>query len=359
MIKEGNVSKLVSYRDWEEKAKGLLDICTFDYISEGAGEELTVKENRNAMVKYKICPRVLMGTSEVSISTSLLGLKMKSPMMLAPVGGLGKFYPHGDFETAKAAAITETPFCVSTVSTKSMEEIADKMGSSTRFFQLYLYDDDTFNRNLVERAEKSGYLSIMLTVDGPSIGRRLRSLRNGFSISEFTSGNFTSNFFRQGGGNKGSALPSLKRNISWNDVDTLLDMTGLSVVLKGITNPQDAEIALEHGVKGVVVSNHGGRQVDGGISTIDALMSIRQVTEGKMDLIVDGGIRTGSDIIKALCLGANAVMIGRPYIYALVVAGSNGVQKVIVDLLNDLRISMLNAGIQSIEQMDESYVTRV
>lgn len=353
-----DLSRLVSYRDWEAKAKEVLGYEAFDYVSEGAGEELTLEENRRSLDRYRISPRVLMGITEVSTSVNLIGMKLSSPLILAPVGGQGRLHPNGDIETAKAAARTDTTFCVSTVSTKSLEEISVHAGQSHSFFQLYLHDDDDFNRSLVNRAEKSGYDAIMLTVDGPSIGRRLRSLRNGFSMSEFTNGNFFSLYEAKGNSNRGHHRPTLKRNIGWNDVDELRSITGLPIILKGITSPKDAEISVDHGVDGIVVSNHGGRQLDGVVSSIDALGPVRDAVNGRADLILDGGIRTGSDILKALCLGASAVMIGRPYVYGLAVAGATGVEKVVSDIVTDLKITMLNAGLSRTEDADIGYIFR-
>lgn len=356
MKSSADVSRLVSFEDWEAKAKEILGDGVYDYISEGAGEELTVAENRKGLEKYRIIPRVLMGIREVSTVTNIIGLKLSSPIILAPVGGQGIFHPDGDIETAKGAATTDTTLCVSTVSTKSMEEISKHMGKSHKVFQLYLHDDDGFNRNLVKRAEKSGYESIMLTVDGPSIGRRLRTLRNGFSMAGFTGGNFLVDDNRADRKNGGVFRPSLKKDINWEDVDALRSVTRLPIILKGITSSVDARTAVEHKVDAIVVSNHGGRQLDGVISSMDALRQIKEVVGDQIDLILDGGIRSGSDILKALCLGAKAVMIGRPYVYGLAVAGSSGVEKVIRDLQDDLKISMLNSGMSRIEDADESYL---
>ncbi|AKA48611.1 hypothetical protein IX51_05305 [uncultured archaeon] len=341
------------FSDWESAASKALSKENFDYVQEAAGDELTSKDNRSDLDRCKIIPRILRGIAGVDTSTSVLGMNLPSPIMLAPVGGQELFDAGGELSVAKASSRLGIPMVVSTVSSYSLESISSQLGNTDGIFQLYMFNDDEFNRSLVERAENSGYKSIIFTVDGPTIGRRPRSIKNGFSNEGHTSGNMF-------GKNNEKALGKqlkLKCDISWSDVDKLREWTSLPVVLKGIVSPLDATEAMDRGVDGIVVSNHGGRQLDGAISSISALGTINRATKGEITILLDGGIRSGSDILKALCLGADAVLIGRLYVYALSVAGSKGVEKALVDLLSDLQISMLNSGISSVKEADPSYIT--
>lgn len=343
-----DLSKLCTFTDWEKAAMHNLDRGVFDYIQEAAGEELTSLENRSALDRCKLVPRVLRGIGDVDTSTELFGMKLPYPVILAPVGAQGLFRSEGEVATSEAATSLGIPMAVSTVSSRSLESSSPVDGKSGRLFQLYMFTDDDFNESLVKRAEDSGYGAIVITVDGPSIGRRPRSIRNGFSNKEYTTGNFS------------GSMPSgmvLKPDISWEDVDRVKRWTSLPVILKGIVNPLDAKEALDHDVDGIIVSNHGGRQLDGAVSSLSALKLVSEVTRGEVPLIMDGGIRSGSDVIKALCLGAKAVMVGRLYVYALSVAGSTGIVKALNDLFEDIRISMLNAGIPSVKEADESFIS--
>ncbi len=348
-----DLSKMCQFSDWERAAEKTLSKEVFDYVQEAAGNETTSRDNIRDLERCKIVPKILKGIADVDTSSSILGMNLDFPALLAPVGGLGLFDSNGELSVARAAARLGIPMVVSTVSSHPLETISSQMGNAERIFQLYMFDDDEYNRSLVQRAEKAGYNSIFFTVDGPSIGRRPRSIRNGFSNQGHTSGNM----FRDGDVPVPGKPLKLKSDISWSDVDKLREWTSLPVVLKGVVSPSDAAEALDRGVDGIVVSNHGGRQLDGAISSISALGPVSNVVKGEIPLLVDGGIRSGSDILKALCLGADAVLIGRLYVYALAVAGAEGVEKALIGLFEDLRISMLNSGVSSIAEADNSYVT--
>lgn len=359
----------ISIEDWQVRARQLLPDGPFDYIAGGSGGEETLCANRTAFQRWAILPRMLRDVSERSLQISLYNQTLKTPIMLAPIGMQGIAHPDGELASAKAAAECGVPFIASTVSTYSLEQIAAAMGDAPRWFQLYWSNDRDVSASMVRRAEAAGYSAIVVTVDTIMLGWKLRDFRNGYS--PLREGKGLANYAadpvfcaKLDEINNESVVAQILHNIyhpslSWEDILFLRQHTKLPILLKGILHPEDAKLALEHGINGIIVSNHGGRQLDGAIATLDALPHIAEVIEGRIPVLIDGGIRQAADIIKALALGASAVLIGRPFIYGLAVAGAEGVKAVINNLIGELDVALALSGKRSIGEIDRSMITRI
>jgi lactate 2-monooxygenase len=359
----------ISSEDWEQRARAILPDGPFDYICGGSGAEETLAANRTAFQRWAIVPRMLRDVSDRTLSITLFDQHLDTPILLAPIGMQGIAHPEGELATARAAAAYGVPFIVSTVSTYSLEQIAETMGDAPRWFQLYWSNDREVSASMVRRAEAAGYSAIVLTVDTIMLGWKRRDFRNGYS--PLKEGKGLANYIndpvfcsRLPVVNEESAVQEILRNIyhpalSWEDIRFLRQQTRLPILLKGILHPEDAKLAVEHGVDGLIVSNHGGRQLDGAISSLDALPPIVEAVGGRIPLLLDSGIRTGADIIKALALGANAVLIGRPFLYGLAVAGEKGVARVIDTLISELDVSLALSGSKSVSDLNRGILTRL
>ncbi len=361
------------------------------YIAGGAGLESTIASNRSDFEKTKIIPRMLRDTSQRDIAIELFGKKYPSPLLLSPVGVLELVHPDADVAVAKAAAAVGVPYIFSNQASKPMEEVAAAMGHSTRWFQLYWSKSKDLVASFVQRAEKAGCGAIVVTLDTSQLGWRARDLSlaylpflEGKGIAQYTSDPIFQKLMEEPetatvrprltlsllssvftmvnaypGGNFFSKLSSGKPmkavqkftaiysnpSLTWKDLSFLRQNTKLPILLKGILHPDDAALAIDHGMDGIIVSNHGGRQVDGSISTIDALPGIAQRVGGRIPVLLDGGVRGGADMFKALALGATAVCIGRPYVYGLALAGSDGVREVLQNFITEFFFTMGLAGI--------------
>lgn len=362
----------VSYEDWERQARQILADGPFDYIAGGTGFEYTMQANREAFERWRILPRMLVDVSERSMRVRLLDQSLPAPILLAPVGIQREYHPEGELATARAAAELRLPFVVSAVSSYPMEAIAQVMNGAPRWFQLYEARDPEITASFVRRAEAAGYSAIILTHDRPTRGWRERDLRNTYLpyMRLEGMGNYlTDPVFRAGLKRPPEADPEAafqhfweifyNPKVVWSYLDELRRMTRLPVWVKGVLDPRDAELALEHGAQGIMVSNHGGRHIDGGVATLDALPDIVSTVAGKVPVVVDSGIRRGSDVVKALALGAAAVMVGRLYIYGLVVAGSTGVTRTVRNLMADLDLTMANAGRRTVDELDRTLLVKV
>lgn len=361
----------MSITDWEEQARAKISATNYDYIAGGAGLETTIRANRGAFDRWLIRPRLLKGAEERDLTTNILGTPSAGPFMLAPIGVQSLAHPEAELASARAAAAMGIPFILSTVSSFSMEEVAKVMGDAPRWFQLYITKLPNVVSSFLKRAKDTGYSAIVITVDTPLQGYRPRDLKRGFS--PFPHGIGVSNYisdpvFRQMLPENFDEHPRVAGeaylehafypNLSWHEIDIVRNQTDLPILVKGITHPEDAKMAIEHGAQGIIVSNHGGRQVDGAISTLDALPEICEVISGRVPVIMDSGIRTGGDIFKALALGASAVLIGRPYIYGLAVGGEHGVQQVIRNFMAEFDLELVLSGHCSVAELDRSAVSR-
>ncbi|WP_456270982.1 alpha-hydroxy-acid oxidizing protein [Bacillus sp. AK031] len=361
----------ITINEWENEAEKVMKINAFDYIARGAGEESTLRANREAFGQWQLFHRALRDVSSIDTSVSLFGYNLPTPVFLAPIGVQTIAHPKGELASSIAAASMNLPYVTSTVSSYSMEEIADGMGDCPRWFQLYYAGDEQVAESMIKRAEASGYSAIVLTVDTPIVGFRERDHFNKYSpVGE---GVGSGNYFSDPVFKKLLEFPieqdreaAIKKQlelfenpaVKWDAIQKIRKYTDLPVLLKGIVHPEDAKLALSYGVDGVIVSNHGGRQLDHGISALDALEKVCCAVEGKVPVLFDSGIRRGSDIFKALALGAAAVLLGRPYIYGLAREGEEGVRKVVHQIQKEFETTMALAGVTSIEQINKSFLYR-
>jgi len=389
----------VSTYTLEDAAKKIMSPQAYAYIAGGAGNESTLRDNRAAFEKYKIVPRMLRDVSARDISIELFGQKLPSPLLLAPIGVLEMVHPQADLAVGKVAASLNIPYLFSNQSSKPMEEVAVAMGNSSHWFQLYWSKSNELVKSFVERAEKCKCSAIVVTLDTTVLGWRTRDLDlaylpflEGKGIAQYTSDpifqklmdesepqakrNITMQSLRglvemvnnYPGGNffaklkSGRPIKAVQKFVSiysnptltWEDLKFLKTITKLPILLKGILHPDDARKAIDYGMNGIIVSNHGGRQVDGSISTLDALPSIVEVVQGKIPVLMDSGIRGGADIFKALALGAKAVCVGRPYVYGLAIAGEQGVTEVLQNMLTDFELTMALAGCKCVSEITRS-----
>jgi 4-hydroxymandelate oxidase len=348
--------------EFETIARAHLDGGVFDFFAGGAEDERTVAENRRAFGRLALCPRVLVDVSHVDLTADILGTRAGFPLILAPTALNQLAHPDGEFAAARAAAAAGLIYVVSTNASMTIEDIA-KATTGPLWFQLYVHRDRELTISLIERAEAAGYRALMLTVDTPRLGRRERDLRTGFGLPPHIT---TVNLRRQGPAT-GSEAPApyhqevanqFDPSLTWDILGWLRARTDLPIVVKGILSPADAAHAVASGAAGLVVSNHGGRQLDGAIATIDALPPIAEVVADRIPVLLDGGIRRGTDIVKALALGARAVMIGRPYLWALAAAGEAGVTRLLDLLRAEFESAMALCGCAGVAAIDRSLVAR-
>ncbi|MDI1476689.1 alpha-hydroxy acid oxidase [Polyangium sp. y55x31] len=354
-------SGLLTVRDFEKAARAALSAMAYDYYRSGADAERTLRENLRAYRRWQIHSRVLVDVSRLTLETEILGAPVSMPILIAPTAYHKLAHPEGELATARAAAAAGTIYTVSTLATTSLEDIA-RASNGPLWFQLYVHKDRELTRSLVERAEAAGYRAIVLTVDTPVLGRRLRDVRNGFGLPN---GLVMANLVdaKVGAGASGSALQRYiasrhDASLSWRDVEWLRGVTRLPLILKGIVRPDDTLHAIDAGAAGIIVSNHGGRQLDSAPATLEVLPRVVDAAAGRVPVLVDGGVRWGTDVLKALALGANAVMLGRPVLWGLATAGEAGVQRVLDILRDELATAMALAGCPSLTSLDRSLLER-
>ena len=359
----------ISPDEWEARAAETLEPGPFDYIAGGAGSESTMRANRRAFARRRLLPRMLRGNRERRLGVEVLGTPSPGPFLLAPVGVLSIAHADGEVGVARASAATGVPLILSSAASHSIEEIAEAMGDAPRWFQLYWINDRDVAASFVSRAEAAGYGAIVVTVDTGVLGWRERDLRRAYlpfltgegCAQFFSDPVFTSRLERPPEEDVLSAAAAVLATfpnlaLTWDDLDWLRGQTELPLLVKGILAPADAALAFEHGADGIVVSNHGGRQVDGAVATLDALVAVRAEIGPEAVVLMDGGIRRGADVLKALALGADAVLLGRPYAYGLAVGGQAGVEAVVTHLLADTDITLALVGARGIDELDPSWI---
>ncbi|MEP7195647.1 MAG: alpha-hydroxy-acid oxidizing protein [Saprospiraceae bacterium] len=399
----GYKPKLPMHFDALEKlAKSKLRKEYFDYVAYGAGTNEGIVNNINAFQKYAILPKMVHGINQVNLSTEIFNIQLPAPLLFAPVGVLELVHKNADLELAKASRNLNIPMIFSNQASIPMEVVASELADTNRWFQLYFSKNYELVESFVHRAESCGHKAIVLTLDTTTLGWRQADLENAYlpfahakGIAQYSSDPIFQNLMHerhQAHFNKlpvswnlilnslqmmwnynGSFLKNIKTkdpikavrkffeiyskpNLNWEDIKWLRSKTKLPIILKGILRDEDALKAVELGIDGIIVSNHGGRQLDRVISSLDAMISIRKKLEKNFPLMLDSGIRSGTDIFIALALGAKAVLLGRPYVYALAVAGSKGVEEQISNIINELEINMLLCGCDSIESINEDYI---
>lgn len=354
----------VNLADYEQMARSRMEPGAWDYYEGAACDERTLADNCAAFGRIKLLPRVLTDVSRIDLTAQALGTALSMPVMLAPTAFNKLAHPDGECAAARAAASAGTLMIASTISTYTLEEIAEA-SSGPKWFQLYVYKDRGVTAELVSRAEAAGYSALVLTVDTPMLGRRERDLRNAFALPPgIVIANFAGLRARLDGASGwgagssfGAYVHSLfDASLTWESVDWLRRLTRLPIVLKGILAADDARRAMAAGANAIIVSNHGGRQLDDAIATIEALPRIAAGVQDRMDVFLDGGIRRGGDVLKAIALGARGVFIGRPYLWGLAAGGEQGVRDVLEILRAELELSMALAGRPSLASVDRSLI---
>jgi 4-hydroxymandelate oxidase len=347
----------------EARARDRLDPMLYDYMAGGAGDEWTLAENRAAWSRIQLLPRMLRGVSDRSLATTVLGQQVSMPVLVPPMGFQGLCHGEAERATARATAAEGTIFCASTVSNDSLESIAEACGGP-RWFQLYVYRDKEITRGLVDRAAAAGYSALCLTVDTPLAGARERDRRNSLRMpAHLALGNFpaTHTAEHHHGQGTGSALAQYiaarwDPGLTWDDVSWLRSVSPLPVVVKGVLAPDDAVLAIEHGAAAVIVSNHGGRQLDSAPAGATMLPAVADAVGGRAEVLVDGGVRRGTDVLKALALGARAVLVGRPVLWGLTLDGADGVRAVLQHLRGEIDLAMALAGCRTVADVGRALV---
>jgi lactate 2-monooxygenase len=393
----------VDFASLEAKAKAAMSPEAFAYVAGGAGAERTVAANTSAFDRWQIVPRMLKNVAERDTTVGLFGQKLPSPFLLAPIGVLELAHREAELPVAKAAASMGVPMIFSNQASVPMEIVAATLGGSPRWFQLYWSKSNELVASLVRRAEACGCSAIVVTLDTTLLGWRTRDLDlaflpflKGMGIAQYTSDpvfnrlldeikptseppavrpekswetilsvlalmkNYPGSFFE----NLKTKRPLRavqqfiqiysRPSLTWEELPILRQQTKLPILLKGILHPDDARLAVEAGMDGIIVSNHGGRQVDGSIATIEALPGVVEAVQGRIPVLMDSGIRGGADVFKAIALGAKAVLLGRPYVYGLALAGETGVREVLKNFASDFELTMALAGCKSVEEISHS-----
>lgn len=349
----------ICFADLEKAVAEKIEAGPYGYIRSGAGGEQTLRNNRAAFEKYSIVPRFLNDVSNVDTSVHLFGKTYPTPLLFAPVGMNGMVHDEGELAVARAAQFLNIPYIQSTVSTFALEEVAQAAPSATKWFQLYWSTNEEIAFSMAARAEEAGFEAIVLTVDTVMLGWREEDVRNQFSPLKlgYARGNYMNDpVFTASLPDDSfeSYVQGVLQNVfhptlNWEHVRELKKRTNLPILLKGILHPEDAKLAIDNGINGIIVSNHGGRQLDGVIGSLEALPAIAKVVNGQIPIILDSGVYRGMDALKALSLGADAVAIGRPFVYGLALEGQQGVEKVMTNLYDELKVSIALAGATSVK----------
>lgn len=398
----------VIFKNLREKAKKKMSTEAFAYVAGGAGLGTTMKSNREAFSRYQLSGKMMEATTEIDLSITLFGKKYATPLMAAPIGVLDLAFKNGDVETARACSTMQIPMIFSNQASASMEECASVMENGPRWFQLYWSKSDELVESLIKRAEKANCDAIVVTLDTTSLGWRpqdleqaylpfmrakgiaqyysdpifqklvekrmtikeggapkppinLTTLKNVFQMCRNYPGGFFSNLISQRAmtGVRTFIDIYMRPELRWDDLKKLRKMTDLPILVKGIHHLDDAQKAIKHKVDGIIISNHGGRQIDGGVAAVTAFEQIADKYKGKLPLLFDSGIRCGADVIKALALGADAVLIGRPYVYGLAIDGSKGVETIFNYFLSEMELQLSLMGVSSVKELNTSFIHKL
>ena len=354
-----------SFEELERRASEVLNVEAFGYIAGSAGSEITAANNKSAFNHYQIIPRMMGDVSQRNIAIELFGMPLPTPVLLAPVGVLSIAHPEAEVAVARAAKNLRVPQIVSTVSSKTIEEIGNAHGDHPHWFQLYWGRNNDFTRSIISRAEKAGYSAIVVTLDTRLFAWRERDIKNAYLPFLYNEGlaNYLTDpvFLAEVGDPSKDKMQTMMHfancfsnpSSTWEDLSVIKECTKLPVIVKGIQHADDAKRAIDNGVDGIVVSNHGGRQLDGAIGAIDTLAGIADEVGSKTTVLFDSGIRRGADVFKAMALGAKAVLLGRPYAYGLALGGEQGVTEVVANLLADIDLTLGLAGCTSWKEVSK------
>jgi isopentenyl diphosphate isomerase/L-lactate dehydrogenase-like FMN-dependent dehydrogenase len=350
---------LLNVRDYERRAEELLPPGPHAYFAAGAGDEWTLRENVEAYRRWTLRPRILRDVTEVATATTLLGRELAAPIVVAPMAYQRHAHTDGEVAMARAAAEFGTIMTLSTMATASPADVAAAAPGAPRWFQLYVFRDEAVTRSVVDQAVEAGFEAIVLTVDAPYFGRRERDIRTGWLIPDEP---VVPALAAALGSMRATSVTEhfklVSPSLSWRDVERLASETKLPVLVKGVHTSEDALLAVEHGAAGVVVSNHGGRQLDGVAATIDVLPEVAEAVGERVAVLVDGGIRRGVDIVVALALGADAVLVGRPALWGLAVDGADGARRVLELLRDELLLALGLCGCCSPADVTRAHVAR-
>ncbi len=337
--------------DLKQKAKEVLPSEVFDYLAKGTEDDLTLNRNISAYHQYQIRPRRLVDVRNIDTAVTLFGQQWQSPIAIAPVGFQGVFHENGEIATAKAAEAKQHLILVSTVSNFSYQDISQHC-TRKPWFQLYPTTNRDYTKLLLERAEKNGCPVLVLTVDLPILGNRVVHVREMGHLSRLKNKYGNLQFFDDD-------FKLHDPSMTWDMIAWLRKHCSMKIVLKGIVRADDAQLALDYGADGIIISNHGGRQLESNLSTIECLEEIAQIVDKKIPLLIDGGIRRSTDIIKALALGADAVCVGRAFCYGLAAYGQAGVEKALEILQEELIRNMMLTGVNTLKDLNASFVRKI
>ncbi len=343
--------------DYERLAAGALAAGPLGYFAGGAGDERTLRDNVAAFGRRRLRPRVLVDVSEVSAATTVLGTPVSMPLLVAPVALQKMAHPDGEAGMARAVAAAGTVMTVSTIATSTPAEVAAAAPDAPRWFQLYCFRDRGVTRQLVDQAVDSGFRALVVTVDAPRAGRRERDLRSGFAVPPGV--DMPAVTAATGGGREITPqefFGLVDASLTWDGFAHIARESTLPVLLKGVQTAADARLAVEHGAAGVIVSNHGGRQLDGVVASIDVLPEVVDAVDGRVEVLVDGGIRRGTDVLVALALGARAVLAGRAPLWGLVAAGEEGARDVLELLRSEIELGLMLLGCPSPDVVTRAHV---
>ncbi len=358
------MSEPVNLAEYEAAAQERLPALAFDYVASGADDERTLGRNRSGFDRYLLRPRALAGVEAPRLATTVLGTPVALPVLLAPTAFHCLMHPEGERASVRAAGAAGTLMVASTLATRDLESIA-AAATGPLWFQLYVYRDRLMTERLVRRAEAAGYAALCLTADTPVLGRRERDVRNSFALPDGLGlANFADPELASLPADGGSSLVSYMAtafdpSLSWRDIAWLRSLTALPVIVKGVMDAADARLAVDHGAAAVIVSNHGGRQLDSAPGTIEVLAEVVEGVAGRCEVYLDGGVRRGTDVVKALALGARAVLIGRPYLWGLAVDGEAGARRVLALLEAELTTALMLCGCADVAAVSVKTVIEV
>ncbi|HSG85043.1 MAG TPA: alpha-hydroxy acid oxidase [Candidatus Limnocylindrales bacterium] len=348
-----DLDAVLSLDGFEPLARERMEPAAFGYVAGGSWDEVTLRENVDAWQRRRFRPRVLVDLRSLDVSGTFLGRPSALPVAVAPMALHGLAHPEGELATARAAAAASVPFCLSTSSSRTIEEVAAAAPDAERWFQLYLVHDLDYSRGLVERAAAAGYRALVLTVDLPVLGYRERDRRTGFVMPPM--GNLV-DAPAAPRGRYGEIEGQGSMGLTWADLATVRGWSSMPLVLKGILTAEDARLAVEHDVAAIVVSNHGARQLDRSPATVDVLEEVVDAVEGRIPVWVDGGIRRGLDVLIARALGAEGVLLGRPLLWALAAGGQAGVERAFAILREELGIALPILGAASLDEVTRAHL---
>jgi isopentenyl diphosphate isomerase/L-lactate dehydrogenase-like FMN-dependent dehydrogenase len=338
--------------DYERLAAERLEPGAHGYYAGGAGDELTLGDNVEAYRRWILRPRMLVDVETCTTATTVLGQEISMPLLVAPVAFQRVAHPDGEVGMARAALGADTIMCLSTLATSTPADVAAT--GAKRWFQLYVFRDEGITRELIAQARECGFTALVLTIDAPVRGNRERDLRSSFTVPP----DISVASLGRGGVTPRQVFEMISPSLTWRDLERIAGEAGLPLLVKGVLTSEDAQLACEHGAAGIVVSNHGGRQLDGVAATIDALPEVVEAVGDRLEVLVDGGIRRGSDVVKALALGARAVLAGRPPLWGLAAGGEPGARHVLELLRDEIRLALQLVGCTSPAGVTRQHVAR-